>query len=61
MDIDLLGRTDNAIDSIVQLMQEVAQLDVPNDGLAFVITSVSGTAIREDADYSGVRVVFTGL
>jgi hypothetical protein len=61
MDIDLLGRTDNAIDSIVQLMQEVAQLDVPDDGLAFVITSFSGAAIREDADYSGVRVAFTGL
>lgn len=61
MDIDLLGRTDNAIDSIVQLMQEVAQLEVPDDGLAFVITSFSGAAIREDADYSGVRVAFTGL
>src|ERR1700722_9267051 len=61
MDIDLLGRTDNAIDSIVQLMQEVAELDVPDDGLAFVITSFSGAAIREDADYSGVRVAFTGL
>lgn len=61
MDIDLLGRTDNAIDSIVQLMREVVQLDVPDDGLLFVTTSFSGTAIREDADYSGVRVAFTGL
>lgn len=61
MDIDLLGRTDNAIDSIVELMQEVAQFDVPDDGLTFVITSFSGTAITEDADYSGVRVAFTGL
>src|ERR1700722_16263400 len=61
MDIDLLGRTDNAIDSIVQLMQEVAQLDVPDDGLAFVITSFSGAAIRADADFFGFGVAFTGL
>lgn len=56
MDIDLLGRTDNAIDSIVQLMREVVQLDIPDEGLLFVTASFSGTAIREDPGYSGVRV-----
>jgi Nucleotidyl transferase AbiEii toxin, Type IV TA system len=32
MDIDLLGRTDNAMDAIVELMREVARFDVPDDG-----------------------------
>lgn len=60
MDIDLLGRTSNEIDAILQIMKEVAQLDVPNDGIVFDPASFSGAAIREDADYSGVRTVFTG-
>jgi hypothetical protein len=60
MDIDLLGRTSNVVDAIVRLMREVAQLDVPNDGIVFDPTSFAGDAIREDADYSGVRTVFTG-
>ena len=60
MDIDLLGRTSNEVESIVQLMQEVAQVDVPNDGIVFDAASFAGAAIREDADYSGVRVTFTG-
>jgi predicted nucleotidyltransferase component of viral defense system len=60
MDIDLLGRTSNEIDDVVRLMKEVAQFDVPNDGIVFDPASFSGAAIREDADYSGVRTVFTG-
>jgi predicted nucleotidyltransferase component of viral defense system len=60
MDIDLLGRTSNEIDAILQIMKKVAQLEVPNDGIVFDPASFSGAAIREDADYLGVRAVFTG-
>ena len=60
MDIDLLGKTNNQVDAIVRLMQEVAQLEVPNDGVIFDTASFAGEAIREDADYSGVRVTFGG-
>lgn len=59
MDIDLLGRTSNEIDAMIQIMKEVAQLDVENDGIVFDTASFTGEAIREDADYSGVRVAFT--
>lgn len=60
MDIDLLGRTNNEVEAIVQQMREVAQVDAPNDGIVFDPGSFAGKAIREDADYSGVRVTFTG-
>jgi Nucleotidyl transferase AbiEii toxin, Type IV TA system len=60
MDIDLLGRASNEIDAIVELMKQVAQFDVMNDGIVFDPASFSGASIREDADYSGVRTVFTG-
>jgi predicted nucleotidyltransferase component of viral defense system len=60
MDIDLLGRTNNTTEAIVELMREISNLEVPDDGIVFDPASFSGVAIREDADYSGVRTVFTG-
>jgi len=60
MDIDLLGRTDNGVDAIVGLMRDVVQFDVADDGIVFDPSSFSGGAIREDADYAGVRTTFTG-
>jgi len=45
MDIDLLGRRSNEIDAILQIMKEVAQLDVPNDGIVFDPASFFGAAI----------------
>jgi hypothetical protein len=41
-------------------MKEVFQSDVPDDGIVFEAASFSGVAIHEDANYSGVRTVFTG-
>ena len=60
MDVDLLGRTDNAVDMIVTLMREISQLAVSDDGIIFDPTSFAGEAIREDADYAGVRTTFIG-
>jgi hypothetical protein len=70
MDIDLLGRTDNAVDAIVTcsasttlhvtLMREISQLEVADDGILFAPASFTGATIREDADYAGVRAEFIG-
>ena len=60
MDIDLLGRTSNEVDDIVNLLKNVAQTTAPDDGITFDLDSFAGSVIREDADYSGVRTVFTG-
>lgn len=60
MDIDLLGRTDNEVGAVVSILREVAQTEVPVDGLAFDPSSFIGHPIREDADYEGVRVNFAG-
>lgn len=57
-DIDLLARMDNAVDAVTAVIKEVCSLDVQPDGLVFDLESVSGEAIKEDADYSGVRVTF---
>ena len=60
MDIDLLGRTDNAVDAILGLMREISQSKVIDDGIVFDPASFAGETIREDADYSGVRIRFVG-
>jgi len=57
-DIDLLARMDNAVDAVTKVIKEVCSLKVQPDGLVFDLESVSGEAIKEDADYSGVRVTF---
>lgn len=57
-DIDLLARMDNAVEAVVALMREVCSQAVEPDGLVFDVGSVAGEAIKEDADYSGVRVTF---
>ena len=60
MDIDLLGRTDNDVDTVVTLMRDISQSTVADDGIAFDLASFTGEAIQEDADYSGVRTRFIG-
>jgi hypothetical protein len=60
MDIDLLGRTDNDVDTIVGLMREIALFEVADDGVVFEESSFAGGPIREDADYAGVRTTFNG-
>jgi nucleotidyltransferase AbiEii toxin of type IV toxin-antitoxin system len=58
MDIDLAGRTDNALDHIANLVGEVCAVAVEPDGIGFNPASVEVSRIKEDADYEGVRVQF---
>jgi hypothetical protein len=57
-DIDLLGRMEHRVDAVVPVFREVCGQQVEPDGLIFHSPTVVGTAIREDADYAGVRVTF---
>jgi hypothetical protein len=57
-DIDFLARMNNSVDLIVAVMQEICRQEVEPDGLVFDPNGLSGSVIKEDADYEGVRVVF---
>lgn len=59
-DIDLLGYSENSTDSLAEVMRDVCRQGVEADGLEFDADSVAAIAIREDADYEGVRVTFRG-
>ena len=58
MDIDLAGRTDNALDHVASLVGEVCGIAVEPDGIEFSRASIEASRIKEDADYEGVRVQF---
>lgn len=57
-DIDLLAHADNSVETMTQIMRSVCEHDVAPDGVVFHSDTVQGIAIKEDADYSGVRVTF---
>jgi hypothetical protein len=60
MDIDLLGRIDNSIETIVEVTREICRQEVEPDGIDFDIATIEAKHIAEDADYEGIRVRFRG-
>jgi hypothetical protein len=60
MDIDLLGRIDNRIDTITTVMKDACLTDVEPDGISFNAETVEAARITEDAEYEGVRVRVRG-
>lgn len=61
LDIDFLARFDNEVTTIEKVMKEVCDTSVDPDGLNFDSQTVKGMKTKEDADYEGVRVKFTGF
>ena len=55
-DLDLLGRGDPDVDAFVFAFREIAAIPCPEDGLIFDQASLTGSLIREEAAYMGVRV-----
>ncbi len=60
LDIDLLGRIDNGLETIVAVMKDTSNMDVEDDGMSFYAHTVTTHEITEDADYNGVRVRLQG-
>lgn len=57
-DIDLLARADNSVETMSRIIIEVCQHPVEPDGVEFISDSIQGAIIKEEAEYSGVRVTF---
>jgi len=55
-DIDFLGWGENSFSRIETIIQELCSLQVEDDGLLFDANSITLTDIREEEDYSGIRV-----
>ena len=59
-DIDMLGRTSNLESDVVGQVKDIIAVKVEDDGLVFDADSIEVEQITEDADYTGIRVVFRG-
>lgn len=57
-DIDLLAHCPNDRRQLIELFRDVCDLEAEPDGLQFDVDSIAAAAIKEDADYEGVRVTF---
>lgn len=59
-DIDFLGHLENDPEKLRAIMVEVCRWPVEDDGLVFGVDDMEVSRIKEDADYQGLRVVFSG-
>src|SRR5216683_3330413 len=59
MDIDLMGRTDNSLEHIRLVVEEICGLAVEQDGVEFREETIEIQRIKEDAEYEGARVRLT--
>lgn len=57
-DIDLLARVENTVEAVVPIFRAMCGLAVEPDGMVFDLATVAGVVIKENANYSGVRVTF---
>jgi predicted nucleotidyltransferase component of viral defense system len=55
-DIDLLGHTQNTVDSVLKIFRDICELQSEPDGLEFDPLHIQGERIKEDADYEGIRI-----
>lgn len=60
MDIDLLGRIDNSLEVIIDVMKVTCEIAVEEDGMTFYAETVTASRITEVAEYEGVRVRVQG-
>ena len=60
MDIDLLGKTSNDVESIVNQVRGILAVEVESDGLVFDAATIQAERIVENADYEGIRIRFRG-
>jgi Nucleotidyl transferase AbiEii toxin, Type IV TA system len=58
-DIDLLGHTQNTVDAILKIFQDLSKLEAEPDGLEFDPLHIQSERIKEDADYEGIRITMT--
>jgi predicted nucleotidyltransferase component of viral defense system len=58
-DIDLRGYVSNDPEKLLQIITDICQADVPNDGLEFDTSSISMQETQIDADRTGIRIKLT--
>lgn len=55
-DLDLLGHGDADPAAVAESVRAICSVAVPDDGVVFDVEHIEAAAIRDEADYAGVRV-----
>ena len=58
-DIDLLGKVDNKIETLEQIVRDCCAVDI-SDGVVFDPSTIQSEIIKKDAEYQGVRLYLKG-
>jgi hypothetical protein len=59
MDIDLLGKVENNIENLKNIIRECCSIDA-DDGVIFDEASIAAEPIRTHTEYEGIRITATG-
>ncbi len=59
-DIDLLGKTQNSVENLTQIIQEICRIECLEDAAIFMADSVECQPIQEQNEYQGIRAYFNG-
>ncbi len=59
-DADFLGKGDNSLPHLKQVIQQICTAEVTDDGVVFHPETVKAIHIKEDQEYEGVRITFDG-
>ena len=59
LDIDLLGKTQNDIQNIKQIIDDICKCEVVLDGIYYETSSMKLNEMQVNGEYHGVRVLFT--
>jgi hypothetical protein len=60
-DADFLSKGESSPERYQQIFEEICDLDVEDDGVRFDQSTVKVEKIKENQDYEGLRVTFTGF
>jgi hypothetical protein len=60
-DADFLSKGESNPERYQQIIEEICNLDVEDDGIRFDQSTVKVEKIKENQDYEGLRVTFTGF
>jgi predicted nucleotidyltransferase component of viral defense system len=55
-DLDLLGSGDSRVLHLAEIFAEICREAVEDDGLVFLSETIAGSTIRDEEEYSGVRI-----
>jgi len=59
-DIDFLGKSDNSVDEITTIIQNICRIPIPEDGVVFFPETIVCEAIQKQNTRNGIRVRFRG-